>query len=351
MKTRKSIISTLLVIVLVALAQPAIACGCGGYIDPNGSAYVGQETVLLTWDGQTEQIMMSLGVLGSSEEAAIILPVPAIATVELGNADIWDELDELTKPLIITEKRYVNPFDFGLAAGGAAPEGFVGAGAPPVTVLSRQTLGPFEVATLAATDSAALETWLADNGFSLSPGLAEAFEPYIEQNWYYIAVKLQPGEGDELSGTLDPLVVTFDTDELVYPMRGSANAQQDTNVLLYVLADHRVQKEQDFGYSRIAYADWVEPSQLANSPAIAPFVSNKLFLTKFEELVFPEQVSDDFWFSFTQEDVAYHDTITVYEDDYTLVYLTYAGIGLGVLLVFAAFGVVIWRFARRQPNS
>jgi hypothetical protein len=275
--------------------------------------------------------------------------VPAIATVELGNADIWDELAELTKPVIVTEKRYVNPFDFGLAAGGAAPEG-VG-GAPPVTVLSRQTLGPFDVATLAATDSAALESWLADNGFTLSPGLAEAFEPYIEQNWYYIAVKLQPGEGEELSGTLDPLVVTFDTAALVYPMRGSANAQESYGVLLYVLADHRVEKEQYFGYSRITHADWVEPTQLANSPAIAPFVSGKLFLTKFEENIIPSEVNDDFWFTFTAEDVPYHDTITVYEDDYTLVYLTYAGLGIGVLLVFVAFGVVIWLFARKKPNS
>jgi Uncharacterized protein conserved in bacteria (DUF2330) len=348
---KKSIFSLLLAILPTTLAQPANACGCGGYVDPNGSAYVSQEQVLLTWNGQTEQIVMSLGVLGSSEEAAIILPVPARATVELGDATLWDELEELTKPLVVVEKNYVNPFDMGLTVAAGAPEGGAPGSAPPVTVLSRQTLGPFDVATLAATDATALETWLADNGFSLSPGLAQAFEPYIAQDWVYIAVKLQPGSGDSISGTLDPLVVTFDTTELVYPMRGSANARDTTSVLLYVLADHRVEKEQDFGLSHTGFADWVEPALLTDSPTFAPFVGSKLFLTKFEETVHPEQVTNDFWFTYTQEDVISHDTITVYEDDYTLVYITYIGLGIFVLMVVAGMGVLIWRLVRQPPSN
>ena len=38
-------------------------------------APVSQEQALLRWDGQTEDILMSLGVLGSSSEAVVILPV------------------------------------------------------------------------------------------------------------------------------------------------------------------------------------------------------------------------------------------------------------------------------------
>ena len=44
----------------------------------------------------------------------------------------------------------------------------------------------------------------------------------------------------------------------------SANADQNQSLFLYVLADHRIDKQNNFGSSRVAYADWVEPSSLAS---------------------------------------------------------------------------------------
>jgi hypothetical protein len=77
---------------LALSSQPIEACGCGGYIPQGGDAYVTQEQALLRWDGTTEDIVMTLGVLGSSQEAAVILPVPSRATVKLGDAQIFDQL-------------------------------------------------------------------------------------------------------------------------------------------------------------------------------------------------------------------------------------------------------------------
>jgi len=346
-------LALILAILLPALlAQPAQACGCGGYVG-DGDGYVTQEQVLLRWDGQTEQVLMSLGVLGSSTAAAVILPVPNQATVDLGDSKVWDELQILTLPLIVHEKHYLSPFDlFAAGAEGApAPGGGVGS-APPVTVLSRQTLGPFEVTNLAATDADALVGWLTDNGYTLSDGLASAFEPYIAQGWFYVAVKLSPGAGDVLTGELDPLHVTFASDKLVYPMRGSANASEPESVILYVLADHRVDKTQDFGNSHIPFADWVDPATLSASPSLTPFVNQKLFLTKFEEQVIPSQVNDDFWFTFTAQDTVAHDTITVYDDDYTFVYLSLAGLCLLILLpILALAGFILYAVRRRSPKN
>lgn len=334
------------------LAQPAQACGCGGFIN-DGNAIVSQESVLIRWDGQTEQLLMSLGVLGTTPEAALVLPVPAQATVTLGNAAVWGELDTLTRPLIVHEKRYVSPFELfgneGSAAGGGPPT--AGAGAPPVTVLSQQTLGPFEVTNLAATDATALEDWLTQNGYTLSPGLAQAFAPYIEQGWFYIAVKLTPGSGDGLSGDLDPLQVTFPSEKLVYPMRGSANASGSELVTLYILADHRVEKTENFGDSHTGFADWVEPTALQSGSALTPFVNQKLFLTKFAETVNPEQVNDDFWFSNATDDTPTHDTITVYDDDYTLVYLSMAALCLVILLPVVGLAGLAFFFLRRRAKT
>lgn len=347
-----------LVLVLVGLSglwlpAPAEACGCGGYVN-EGDAYVTQENVLLRWDGQTEKLLMSLGVLGESTDAAIVLPVPAQATVELGKASTWAELDTLTQPLVVHEKRYVSPFELfagGSEAGAPMPGAAGGGGPPPVTVLSQQKLGPFEVTNLAATDATALSDWLTEHGYTLSPGLAAAFAPYIEENWYYIAVKLSPGTGNTLSGALDPLLVTFPTQQLVYPMRGSANAKDNEVVTIYVLADHRMDKTEDFGSSLVTYADWVDTSDLHAGSVLTPFVDKKIFLTKFEETVSPTLVDDDFWFTSSPNDLIYHQTVTVYDDDYSLVYLSLAALCLVLLVPVAAVAGVGVFWIRRQRRQ
>lgn len=348
---RFTYVATVILALLLGLfAQPAQACGCGGYVSPDEEAAITEEHVLLRWDGHTEELLMSLGVLSDAGEGAVILPVPSQATVELGDSDVWDELTILTRPLIRHEKRYVFPELFGGAADEGAP---MSGGAPPVTVLSRQTLGPFDVTNLAATDANALVDWLTANGYQLSPGLAEAFQPYVEQGWFYIAVRLQPGGGDTLTGVLDPLLVTFATDQLVYPMRGSANAREPETVNIYVLTDHRVEKTQNFGSSYTPYADWVEPSALPSDSVLTPFVDRRLFLTKFEEQVYPEQVNDDYWFTFASQDEAYHEYITVYDDDYSLFYLSLAGLCLLLLSPFILLtAVVMYRArSRRKPSA
>jgi hypothetical protein len=324
--------------------QPTEACGCGVYIPHDGDAFVSQEQALLTWDGATEQIVMSLGVLGSSKEAAVILPVPSRATVKLGDGKIFDQLRDLTKPLVRIEKRNVG---LSLGAGAAPP-----AGAARVTLLDRQALGPFDVSTLAATYAEALSTWLRDNGYTISPKLSDALQAYVAQGWFYVAVRLQPGVGETLKGALDPLWVTFASDALVYPMRASANARVEQNVTLYVLAAHRVKKTVQFGNSHVPYADWVEPASVAADLALVPFVTGKLFLTKFQETVEPAQVNDDFVFTFAASDETAHDYVVEYQDDTTLasagLILLLCSVIAVPLLLLAALGFGVWIFVRRN---
>ncbi|MBI4673555.1 MAG: DUF2330 domain-containing protein [Chloroflexi bacterium] len=297
-------LGVVLLLALVFSASTAYACGCGIYIPRDGDAQVAQERSLLRWDGTREMIVMSLGVLGGSKQAAIILPVPSKADVQLADAKIFDELDELTKPLERQETEWV--FMPVLGAGARAPEG-VG-GAPPVTVLSRQNLGPFDVANLAATDAAALKTWLDENGFALDPRTTEILAPNIEKNWTFVAVRVQPEQASlQLQGDLAPLAIAFDSLELVYPMRSTALADNQQTVVLYVLADHRVEKSTSFGSSRVSYANWLEPSSLASNSTLAPFVERKYFLTKYIDSVNPNQVNDDFKFSFASQDTPYRE--------------------------------------------
>ena len=330
---------------LALTALPAGACGCGIYLPLDGEASVSEEHVLIRWDGQTEDIVMTLGVLGSSSEAAVIFPVPRRATVKLADARVFEALRELTKPRV---ENKIMLFPIQMAA---AP-----APASSVTLLERQTLGPFDVSTLAATDSNALGDWLAANGYNLSPQIASVLEPYVAQNWFFIAVRLSPGAGGEvLKGALDPLWITFPYDKIVYPMRPSALARNSLTVFLYILADHRMEQPASSGYGSVQYADWVDPAALGQDSPLAAFVPKKLFLTKIVEQIYqPETIQDDYVFEFAARDDIYHSV------QYHYIY-SLAGIPLCVLIPcgFGLFmlGLLLWILRRvrrahpRQPKA
>jgi hypothetical protein len=322
----------LLCFAVEAVVRPLHACGCGVYIprESDGGG-VQQERALVRWDGRTEDIVMELDVTGSTSAAAWILPVPGQAEVRLANNALFHDLFELTKPRIETVRRHAIP-SFGA---GSDYDG-VTAGSRAVTLLQRLALGPLDVSMLAASDAMALTGWLEENGYTFPEGMADVLAPYVEQAWYYVAVRLQPAAtGDALAGSLDPLWVTFAADELVYPMRATALSTTALPVTLYILAPHRTQKTVSFGRSYISFADWLDPADGTTPESLRPWVTERMFLTKFEEVIEPQQVDDDFRFTLAARDAVHHDVITNYEDDYTLFYAGACGVPLlsGLLLL------------------
>ena len=317
-----------LLVGLLWLVTPAEACGCGAVIAREGDANVTQERALIQWDGRTEHIVMELGVEGRSDEAAWIVPVPAPATVQLGDPDLFATLQELTKPRITYNWYFIGGLGGGGATGGAAP--------PPVTMLDRQTLGPLDVSTLAATDATALSDWLAVNGYTFSPALGHVLQYYVDNGWFYVAVKLVPGVAEQaLTGTLDPLWLTFETPQMVYPMRPSSLARGGLRVVLYVVADHRVRNpiiKIVQNPSEVAYAQWIDPATLEADSPLRPFVPHQQFLTKIDAWIAePKFISSDFMFAYAVQDDTYRATET-------------RTINVGAPLCFAVLGVCIVGF-------
>lgn len=307
---------------LGSLVWPAYACGCGGLVPGrNTTMAVERETSVVRWDGRTEEIVMSLTVGGDAHEAAWIMPVPNRATVRLGDRALFDEVRELTAPVRRTRHYFWPrpgdwPFDDRKIEYLGGPRDGAGAGAPPrVGVVSRERLGPFDVARLTATDPDALRDWLEAHGFELPDRLAEGLKPYVRAKWEYVAVRLAPavagdkGDGakEVLGGTLDPLRLTFDSSRLVYPMRLSRLAKTPQALELYVLAPHRMEPRGDIGGGapRVTYAGWFTPGQ-APLGELAEVAGRRMFLTGFQQsFARPELIDGDHEFRRAAEDTTF----------------------------------------------
>lgn len=211
----------------VGMVAPAAACACGALAPPEGmTVTVGQEVAMVTFDGTTQRIDMVLDMLADGADTGLIVPTPAPATVSLGETAVFSALERQTAPVVeVVEEWWGSPGD---GSAGAAP-----------TVISEVDLGPIQATTLAASDAAGLQAWLAANGYRIDPAVEELFADYIARGWSFAALKLT-SEG-RLTGGLDPVRLEFATSEMVYPLLLSQAASIPQTVRLYLFGDDGMQ--------------------------------------------------------------------------------------------------------------
>ncbi|MCX4775800.1 DUF2330 domain-containing protein [Streptomyces sp. NBC_01264] len=338
---------------LGSLVSPAYACGCGAMV-PDGTSRIGvsREASVVRWDGRTEQVAMQFTVGGDAKRAAWVMPVPGRATVRLGDAGLFSHLVDLTGPEYRTRgyfwpRRGDWPLDSGRGdTAGAPPPGSAGA---EVGVIGRERLGDFDVARLTATDPGALGDWLEANGFELPDRLTAELKPYVDQRWEYVAVRLAPREpGATLRGTLDPLLIRFESDRLVYPMRLSRLAASAQSLGLYVLAEHRMEPVSAIGGDapEVTFAGRITPKG-----PVAEFAGTEpVFLTAIDQsFPVPSRIDGDHELRATAGDAPFRRV------EYTDELLTAGGVPvwiltIGAVLVAAALAAVLTVPRLRRPR-
>jgi hypothetical protein len=219
-----------LVIAVLATSQFAypVAANAHGAIapPPDANVTVTGERAVVNWDGANESIVMMLDMVSSTEHTGLIIPTPNPATVTPGSTDLFDTLDQVTKPVA-----YVADDWFGTSLlPGTAPS------AAP-SVLQRVQLGPIEATTLAASDADGLRVWLTDNNFVISSTVEAALANYVSLGWSLVALKLTGTA--PLNGLIDPIRLEFPTTQLVYPTLLSYPSDHARDLRLYILDKQR----------------------------------------------------------------------------------------------------------------
>ncbi len=339
---------------VAAGVTPAWACACGGYLpDAQSRARAYGENALVRYGDGTEQITLSMAINGSSKKAAWIMPVPAAAKVELGEAGLFDRLARRTRPKVVVRKTYWPFRDLGVMGSGNDSAGAPTAGAG-VNVREEMRLGPFSVARLEGTSGTAVTDWLRANGYVVPSSLAENLTPYLTEKWEIVAVKLAPKEaGESMSGATPPLRLTFASDRIVYPMRLSKGATTAQTVTVYVAGAHRVDatKLPDADVKpELLYAGRVGEADAVAIAADPTMTAPRYFLTAYSVTYRdPSRITDDFTFERAATDEEYQRVEYVTRNDGF--WSTIGVLAGGVLLLGAGAAVLARMLVRRSSTD
>lgn len=301
----------MLLAALLALA-PALARACGLPLE----ARISYEQALLIVEGRRQQLIATVDLRDAAPDAGVVFPVPGLPEAvdqPAGGGELFPYLKQATRPLVRRERRFV---------WAPAPDR-VGAPAGGVAVLGEQTLGGYTVARLAANDPGALQAWLTEHGYGLPPAAEPILAAYVAEGWGFVAVKLAASAPN---GSLDPLRISYESDQLVYPMRLGALADQPIAVDLFVLAPYRVAAPP----LATAYAGPVAQLDLVPPAGLAPLLGAAPYLTHVRgEALNPAAISGDLILSQAPSDEPYREEIIVYDE----VAILGEGRGLFVALV------------------
>ncbi|MCC6697227.1 MAG: DUF2330 domain-containing protein [Candidatus Hydrogenedentes bacterium] len=190
-----------------------------------------------------------------------------------------------------------------------APALHRGRGTEGVDVISEQHVGIYDIRIVRSSNSGDLIEWLNLHEFKFGESDKAAFDTYISNDWCFVAANIKPDEDQEeieiaSDGLAAPLVLRFPHNNPVYPLMLTGTGGFDTEVLLYLASDGKMQCD---GRLMLHYA---RPS----TSSMQPFYNTKWeglhpegffkpgdmdlpYLCKFKGTLTPAQMSQDIVFT------------------------------------------------------
>lgn len=321
--------------------------------------------------GSFEDLILKIDVKGQTDKFAWVIPFPKEPKVEKEDAKLFGELFNYVDSRTV---RYELPSkDLPKKDGDDKP-------AHPVEVLSRRTVGSYDVAIVREKEAGALNQWLAKEEFQTLPDDADDVIGFYRKKGYVFAcIKVKDanlnGNG---SAVLHPLRFSFQTGDsqgIYFPMKMSGLQDEPFDVNLYVFSrywidhDHSqrgyVHRGFDLFYRDLdsrqckpnAGKSWSAPEEdpyLRSKASLVPTVKmlfqklhpgERYYLTNIKaQQLKPAEVrhwNDDLWLFPSETNVEKPDQV----DNLIRIGLT----GVGVVTV-VSLGICIFRWRRKRPG-
>jgi hypothetical protein len=300
----------------------------------------------------TEHLILSVSFEGNAEDFAWVIPVPNKPEIAVSDPELFWELYDFTRTEIPGGGGGFGCWFFG----GAAPGDQRG-----VDVIEEQVVGPYATAILSATNATALADWLNANGYIFPEDGEEIISEYIEKEWYFVATKINAIDEDTgyalAEGDIEPIVLSFASEEIVYPLRITSLSAINTTpseVLLYVFADHIMVPEQYPLY--IGYGNWTDNAftiEFGNNVSVEDLSDYEIL----PELVPTYLPGDEFYLTKLRGWISADQMVDIemvsYEEGDSLGSLAETNANSGDIVVLATIvgpvcGLYLWRRHRRR---
>lgn len=218
---------------LAALASEArVAQACGGFFCGQQPVDQSAERVVFAVDREagTTDMIVQIAFQGAARDFAWIVP--------LGGVPLEGSLDTFPQAALTALDANSAPQIFG---GGACFDAAAGPpeadGGGPVTVHTREAVGPYDAAVIESDDPAALVTWLRTNGFRVTTPMEPYIAEYAAAGMKFLALRLQP---DRKVSEIEPFRMTLPGTSPVIPLKMTAlAAEPEMGVVVWILADQR----------------------------------------------------------------------------------------------------------------
>ena len=225
------------------LAVPAVSADRGMIVPQGASVYEPGQKAVVAWNGEQEALILSTDVYGSDNTWALeILPLPSEPTVEAGSFDSFIAVQDLLS-------RYVGAIYDQKGYGRTGHEN-----ALPLEVIFHEQIGAHDIRVVVAENAQELISWaenlLGTKAQGISWGELENLATgYIEREikyWVFDLVDLS-----DYMKSREPIIYTFESDLLYYPLEISSLASGTTEITLFTLTSDKLdaQSVREAGFS------------------------------------------------------------------------------------------------------
>jgi hypothetical protein len=199
-----------IMLAVLCAASPSLACapvaGEGRYVR------IETEEALIIWDAatKTEHLIRRAAFDTNARDFGFLVPTPTQPDLAEASDLVFSQLAAIT-----------------------------GTKESVVKTVERKTVGGLDAAILPATDAAALDGWMKQNGYRSSPELVEWYKPYVANGWKITAFKIA---GDAPRIDTAAVRMSFRTEHPFFPYREPASPGGEKSRLLrvYFLAESGV---------------------------------------------------------------------------------------------------------------
>jgi len=283
---------------------------------------LGQRAVIF-YENSKETLVLSTTFAGDADDFAWIIPTPARPEIDKVSGALFAELETKTS---VAFKQRSDIYPVPLMFDAMRTESFSG---PSVTVEETKEVGYYDATVVSANDSSEFIRWLSERGYSFPSTDSHLLNDYIRDRWHFTVVRIKPDyAGESVSASLrrghsTPLKLTFDSNEIIYPIKLSQvkikrtqeasspttsvlppppyrydynyRYQERFPVVIYTIANHRKQLS---GF-QTEYGGWMTKAEVekltdaASGGAWVKPASDDYFLTKLSSTIDRTAIDSD----------------------------------------------------------